>query len=145
MRRAGFVLSAVFVLALVTSVTAQEGAKIVQPDDVKFTDIKDAPGWQIAPMVGDMTKEGFFMVRFKMAPNTMLGPHTHPIDEMLTVLSGELNVGDGTAFDKSKGVVLKPGAFYYMKAGLAHFGWSGPDGAVTQVEGMGPFGITMTK
>jgi quercetin dioxygenase-like cupin family protein len=143
MKRAAFIVSAVLVLAFATSATAQMEATIVAPDDVKFTDIKDSPGWQIAPLVGDMTKPGYFIVRIKMAPNVTLAPHTHPIDENLTVISGELSVGDGTNFDKSKGKLLRAGTYYFMPAGHAHFGWAGPNGAITQIEGMGPFGITM--
>ncbi len=143
MRRAPYLLSTILVLSLAGSAAAQMGSMVVRPDDVKWNEIKDWPGWEIAPLAGDMTKAGYFIVRFRMAPNLELGPHTHPIDENLTVISGELQVGDGTVFDKSKGEALHAGAFYYMPAGHAHFAWAGPEGAITQIEGMGPFGSTM--
>jgi quercetin dioxygenase-like cupin family protein len=143
MRRAAFIVSTVLVFNFATCAMAQKGASIVAPGDEKFTDVKDAPGLQIAPMAGDMTKPSYFIVRLKWAPNVMLGPHTHPIDENLTVISGELSVGDGTEFDKSKGKLMQAGTYYFMPAGHAHFGWSGPNGAIVQLEGVGPFGVTM--
>jgi quercetin dioxygenase-like cupin family protein len=67
-------------------------------------------------------------------------PHSHPGDEHVTVISGNLNVGMGDTFDRKKPTVLHPGTFGVIPAGMHHFAWTkGP--TVIQLHGNGPWSI----
>jgi quercetin dioxygenase-like cupin family protein len=81
------------------------------PSDIKWT---DAPpmvpkGAKLAVLYGDPGKDGLFVVRVKMPANYRVAAHSHPTDEVVTVLSGTLLVGMG---DK-----LAPAAVHPFPAG----------------------------
>lgn len=59
------------------------------------------------------------------------------------MLSGSLGIGEGEVADQAKGRTLPAGSFYYLPANTAHFAWAGPEGAVLQINGLGPSGIKM--
>lgn len=61
-----------------------------------------APGLKMAVLMGDPGKEGIFEVRFWIPANYKIAPHWHPTTESFTVLQGEMFVGMGDTFDKSK-------------------------------------------
>jgi quercetin dioxygenase-like cupin family protein len=84
-------------------------------------------------------------MRLKLPPNAAVPPHTHPIAENVTVISGSLGVGLGRVADKSKGRMLSAGAFVLLPANTPHFAWAGPEGAVVQIHGYGPEGIRMIR
>lgn len=102
-------------------------------------------GWQAALLVGDPAKPGPYVERVKLPPNAMVPAHTHPDAENLTVISGSFGIGHGAVADKSKGQLLPAGSFHYLPPNTAHFAWAGPDGAIVQVEGIGPSGIKMIE
>ncbi|MBV9654235.1 MAG: cupin domain-containing protein, partial [Acetobacteraceae bacterium] len=86
---------------------------------------------------------GPYVERVKLPPNAIIPPHTHPDVESLTVLSGSFGIAQGKVADKSRGQILPAGSFYQLPANTAHFAWAGPEGAILQVHGIGPSGITM--
>ena len=97
-------------------------------------------GAQQSVLVGDPSKEGAYVVRVKFPAGSKVGPHTHPNDENVTVISGTFHVGIGERFDESKGQAVKPGGFLQVPKGVQHFAWT-PQDTVVQVHGVGPGGI----
>ena len=90
-------------------------------------------------MLGDPAKDGPYVLRMKVPPNELDQPHTHRPAELITVLTGSIGFGLGNVADQSKGRVLPAGSFYYLPANTRHFSWTGAEGAVIQIQGVGPF------
>src|SRR5512132_164945 len=66
-------------------------------------------GARAAVLDGDPAKAGMFTLRLMFPPGYRIPPHSHPADEHITVISGNLNVGMGDQFDRKKGSVLHSG------------------------------------
>lgn len=116
---------------------------LVMAKDVAWTNAPPVlpAGAKIAVLEGDPAKPGPFALRLQFPANYRISPHTHPADEHVTVISGTFARGMGSAFDETKLEELGPGGFAMMKAGAQHFAWS-KDGAVVQLHGIGPWGLT---
>ena len=115
---------------------------LVKPDALTWKDSPNVPkGGQVAILVGDPTKQGEVVVqRLKFPPNYQVPPHTHPYTEYGTVISGHFGVGVGEKLEK-KGELAKPGSFWMHPAGHPHYGWTGNDEVVIQIQFIGPGGI----
>jgi hypothetical protein len=107
------------------------------PDEIHWAETRGLG--LAAQLEGDPAKQEPYVVRIKVPPNNVTSPHTHPQAENVTVISGWIGFGNGTVFDRSKGRVLPAGSFLYLPANTAHFAWTGPEGAVIQAHGVGPF------
>jgi len=142
MQRALSVVLGVVLLAVGAPVLAQPVA--VKSSEVKWSDMKGAPGWKQAVLVGDPEKPGPYVERIKIPPNATVPPHSHPDTENITVLAGSFGIGEGSKFDKSKGTMLEVGSFYMLPANTVHYAWSGPKGVTLQIHGVGPSGMSMT-
>jgi quercetin dioxygenase-like cupin family protein len=81
-----------------------------------------------------------FVMRIRELPGTVVPPHSHPVDEHITVLTGTWYFGFGERFDPAALRELKTGTYAFAPKGSWMFGYS-PDGAVVQVHGIGPFSI----
>ena len=134
-----------FLLAIGAAVLAQSQPITVKPENVKWTDIKELPGWKEAILVGDPEKPGPYVQRIKIPPDALVPPHSHPDTENITVLTGTFGIGEGSKVDKAKGQVLGVGSFYLLPANTVHFAWAGPKGATLQIHGVGPSGMTMVE
>jgi quercetin dioxygenase-like cupin family protein len=103
----------------------------------------------LAPMSGDVemllghpdSAGRPFVMRIRELPGTIVPPHTHPVDEHITVVSGTWYFGTGERFDSTALRELSTGAYAFAPAGTTMFAYS-PEGAVVQVHGTGPFHIT---
>lgn len=145
--------SAVLAFAVATTAVATTAAIaqsssiiVVMPDQVKWGAAKGLPaGWQSAVLAGNPNEKGPYVERVKLPPNAAVPPHTHPDVENITVLSGSFGIGEGKVADKSEGRVLPAGSFYRLPANTPHFAWTGADGAVVQIHGVGPTGIKMIQ
>lgn len=142
MNYARIIASAIFVVCGAASVAAQPGTSLT-PDQVNWRAVDDAPGWQHAVLAGDPTKPGPFVERFKIPPNATTPLHTHPNTENITVLAGSFGLAENSTFDKSSGKILPAGSFYLLPPNQAHFAWSGADGAIIQIHGVGPSGMAV--
>jgi mannose-6-phosphate isomerase-like protein (cupin superfamily) len=98
-------------------------------------------GQMVAVLAGDPGKSGIFILRAKLPDGYVVPPHWHRQSEHLTVLSGQLHVGMGEKFDRSKGETIGPGGFVTMPANMRHYVWISGE-TVLQVTSMGPFDIT---
>lgn len=98
-------------------------------------------GAQIAVLQGNPFGDGVYTIRLKMPRGYTVPPHFHPTDEMVTVISGNLQIGMGDRVDTKKVKSLKPGAFIAASAGMHHYAIARGE-TVVQVHGQGPFAIT---
>lgn len=81
-----------------------------------------------------------FVMRIRELPGTVIPPHSHPVDEHITVLEGTFFFAVSDTFDLRLLKELKAGGYAFAPKGSTMFGAS-PDGAVVQVHGVGPFHI----
>ena len=82
------------------------------------------PGAQIAVLAGDPTKAVPFTVRLKFPANYDIPAHSHPGDEHVAVVSGELFMGMGNKLDRKAGHALGVGGFALMPANANHFAYT---------------------
>jgi len=100
------------------------------------------PGAKVAILYGDPVKPGeLFIQRVKFPANYTIPVHTHAYDETVTLISGKLNLGEGSEFSKDKTRLLLPGAFVIDWAKHAHFAWTGDEETIIQISAIGPFGL----
>lgn len=81
-----------------------------------------------------------FVIRIRELPGGLVPPHTHPVDENITVVQGTWFFGTGPAFDRRALKPLSAGSYAFAPKGTTMFGYA-PDGAIVQVHGIGPFHI----
>ena len=132
-----FLIAIALSIACAVSAIAQDNTIGVTPDDMKLQETKS-----LGPIIllrGDPANSGPYVARLKVPPNDVSSPHTHRQAENITVISGWIGFGLGWVFEKSKGRVLPAGSFFYLPANTPHFAWTGPEGAVIQIHGVGPF------
>ena len=102
----------------------------------------------LTPMTGDVellygnpeTPGEPFVMRIRELPGTKVPPHTHPVDEHITVVQGTWYFGLGTEYRQEDLRELKAGSYAFAPAGTSMFGFS-PGAAIVQVHGIGPFRI----
>ena len=134
---AAALLALLLLAAPASSARAEDRSIGITPDEITYTQIPRLGSGII--LHGDPAKRGHYVIRLNVAPNIDVGPHTHPHDEHVTGISGAIGFGHGPVFDKAKGRMLPAGSYYFLPAGTRHFAWTGPEGAVIQAHGRGPF------
>ncbi|MEP6603457.1 MAG: cupin domain-containing protein [Spartobacteria bacterium] len=124
------------------AVAQEKEHKIFAPADLQWTDASPAfpPGSKSVVLDGNPKEKGSFTVRMKSPAGYKIAPHTHPMAERLTVISGTLHVGMGEKFDEAAGREITPGTFAVLPAGMAHFVWTTEE-CILQVQSEGPFEI----
>ncbi|MBF9029017.1 DUF4437 domain-containing protein [Rhodobacterales bacterium HKCCE3408] len=98
-------------------------------------------GAEIAVLSGNPFAEGPFVLRLRFPAGYDVPAHIHSGDELITVISGEFNIGHGEAMDRDAGTLLTAGGFVEMPAGHPHFAWTSSE-TIVQIHGPGPFDIT---
>ena len=94
-------------------------------------------GAQIAVLTGDPTKAERYTVRLKFPANYDIPAHSHPEDENVAVVSGELFVQMGTKLDRKAGMGLGVGGFALMPALANHFAYTKSETTIL-LYGQGP-------
>ncbi len=95
------------------------------------------PGAQIVVLAGNPMAAEPYSVRLKFPAGYAIPAHSHPTDENVTVVSGELFMGMGDRLDRSAGQPLAIGGFGLMPANANHFAYT--KAATTIVlHGIGP-------
>jgi quercetin dioxygenase-like cupin family protein len=92
-------------------------------------------------LLGNPDSSGPFVMRINELAGTIVPPHTHPVDEHITVVQGTWWFGVGERYDSTALHALPTGAYAFAPAGVTMFGAS-PEAAIVQVSGTGPFHIT---
>ena len=87
-------------------------------------------GRQRAQLFGDSSQGGVWIDRVKIPDGMHVLAHTHPQDELVTVIEGTWYLGEGERFDSAKLKGYPAGSFIVIPAGVAHDAVAGPEGAV---------------
>ncbi len=103
------------------------------------------PGQWVEKVWGDFTKPGEpFVFRIHQDAGYITLPHTHPIDENITVVKGSWALGMGRRFNQSALEAMETGTFGMVPKNMAHFAWSRTE-TILQVHGSGPFTSTVIE
>ena len=116
---------------------------VVAPQEIKWG---PAPavlpaGAEAAVLFGDPSKEGLFVLRLKFPAGYSVAPHSHPVDEVVTVISGTFYEGMGETADRRKAQPLPAGSFFARPPGTAHYVFVEEE-TVVQISTVGPWGLT---
>jgi quercetin dioxygenase-like cupin family protein len=130
-------------VAFTTPADTMEGHTSVSPQDIKWGPAPAMlpPGAEAAVLFGDPSKEGLFVLRLKFPAGYSVAPHTHPVDEIVTVISGTFYEGMGETADPSKAQPLPAGSFFPRPPGMAHYVFTKEE-TVIQISTNGPWGLT---
>src|SRR5215467_12945316 len=129
-------------VAFTTPADTMEGHTSVSPQDIKWGPAPAALplGAEAAVLFGDPSKEGLFVLRLKFPAGYRVAPHTHPVDEVLTVISGTFHMGMGETADQSKAQPLPAGSFFALPPGTAHYVFVNEETTV-QISTNGPWDL----
>ena len=113
----------------------------ITPEQVKwFTPPFYSDGRQRAHLLGDSTQGGVWIDRVKIPSGARVLAHTHPNDELVTVIEGTWYLGEGERFDPAKLKGYPPGSFILIPAGVPHFVAAQDGSVIVQLNGAGKFG-----
>ena len=139
--------AAVWLAALpTTSMAADPESKehkpsIVQPSEMKWSDNPALPaGVKVSILYGDMKTAEPIGFRIKLPAGGILAPHTHPVHERVTVISGAFAMGEGEKFDKAALKDMPVGSLAIFPKGCPMFGFAREE-TIIQVNAEGPWGI----
>jgi quercetin dioxygenase-like cupin family protein len=138
-------VAVVIVVAPVTRAGAQaeqHGLAIVgvTPDDVRwFTPPYYTDGRQRARLLGDSGQDGVWVDRVRIPGGRRVLAHTHPRDEIVTVIRGTWYLGAGERFDPAKLKGYPAGSFIVIPAGVPHFVATREGPVIVQLNGTGSF------
>jgi quercetin dioxygenase-like cupin family protein len=137
---------AVAALALLPPALAQQAPHtMVNANEVQWKEAPPIlPGAQMSVLYGDPAKEGVFVMRLKFPANYQVPPHTHPVDEIVTVISGEFNIGMGREFDEAQTKPYTAGGLVAMPPGTEHFVYTDQE-TVIQISTRGPWALNFVN
>jgi len=125
-------------MAAATGVTRADGGKELR--EYRVIPLRPMSG-DVEILFGDPEAVGEpFVMRIRELPGTIVPPHSHPVDEHLTVVKGTWYFGLGDTYDVQRLQELKPGTYAFAPKGSSMFGYA-PEEAIVQVHGIGPFQI----
>ena len=104
-----------------------------------FTPSYYTDGRQRARLFGDSSRDGAWVDRVKLPAGMRIRAHTHPHDELATVIEGTWYLGEGERFDPLKLKGYPAGSFIVIPAGVAHFASAKDGGVVVQLNGTEKF------
>ena len=148
MKRIGAAISGVL-LALASTIFAMVGRAQktqkeivgVTPEQVRwFTPPYYNDGRQRAQLLGDSSQGGSWVDRVKIPAGARSLAHTHPQDEIVTVIEGTWYLGEGKEFDDARLKGYPVGSFIVIPAGVPHFVAAKGGSVIVQVNGNGKFG-----
>lgn len=129
----------VLVALTATPVQAQDADGNVFHDGESLPWGEPSNGTRFLPLYGNYGIGGeVFAFRLEVQPGFEIRPHTHPVTEHMTVLSGTFYVGMGETMDKEGATAYGPGSYIAIAAGLPAYMWA-DEVTVIQVHGVGPF------
>jgi hypothetical protein len=116
---------------------------ILTPQEIKWSAAPPAipKGAEAALLYGDPSKAEPFVLRLKLPGNYHISPHTHPVPEVVTVISGTFKLGSGETAEKDKAQPLPAGSFFAFSPGMVHFAYTDEE-TVVQVSSTGPWGLS---
>src|SRR5215510_7912878 len=146
MRRSLFALTLfAFALPLAAALPAAgAGAPVLtQPETLDWMAAAGLPeGAQAAVLFGDPSKEGPFALRFKFPAGYQIPTHSHPTDELLTVLSGKARMSFGEEASDKTAEAMNQDSFMVLPAGQWHELWIDSE-TIIELHSTGPFAVTL--
>jgi quercetin dioxygenase-like cupin family protein len=136
------VITIVAVVTCATSLAERNKKEIVgfTADEVRwFTPPYYKDGRQRAHLFGDSTQGGTWIDRVKIPGGARVLAHTHPQDELVTVIQGTWYLGEGGKFDSAKLKGYPASSFIVIPAGIPHFVATKEGTVVVQLSGTGKF------
>lgn len=120
--------------------TAAAGAPaLMQPDALSWAPAPGLPpGAQIAVLYGNPSTKGPFAIRLKFPAGYEVATHSHPTDELITVVSGSARMAFGENAKVSEAQPMVPGTFMDLPAGHWHKLWVDGE-TVVELHSTGPF------
>lgn len=110
------------------------------PQDIRwFTPAYYLDGRQRAHLRGDSSKGGDWIERVRIPGGSRVRAHTHPDDEIVTVIEGTWYLGIGERFDEAKLKAYPAGSFILVPADVPHFLATREGPVIVQVSGQGIF------
>jgi len=137
-----FLPATLILLVAITSppIKGQKGEEEIvggTPTQVRwFTPAYYTDGRQRAQLYGDSTQKGPWIDRVKIPAGKHVAAHTHPQDELVTVIDGIWYVGAGDKYDPEKLQAYPAGSFVLIPAGLAHFVAAKESAVIVQLTGV---------
>jgi quercetin dioxygenase-like cupin family protein len=104
-----------------------------------FTPSYYQDGRQRAQLFGDSTRGGTWVDRVRIPAGGRVPAHTHPHDELVTVIEGTWYLGEGDRFDPATLKAYPTGSFIVIPAGVAHFVAAKEGDVIVQLNGTGRF------
>src|SRR5262245_60323613 len=136
-------LAALLALALrgpaSTSAETSPVTALAPQDNRWFTPPYYTDGRQRAQLLGDSSKGGAWIDRVKIPGGSKVRAHTHPADEVVTVIDGTWYLGIGETFDETKLKAYPAGSFIVIPAHVPHFLATREGPAMVQASGDGVF------
>src|SRR5436189_4277795 len=130
---------AVLVFAAITLTLADTNKKGIiglTPQQVRwFTPSYYNDGRERAQLLGDSSQGGAWVDRARIPAGKRVLAHTHPQDELVTVIEGTWYLGEGTKFDSTKLNGYPAGSFIVIPAGVPHFVAAKEGSVIVQVSG----------
>jgi anti-sigma factor ChrR (cupin superfamily) len=106
------------------------------PQQVRwFTPSYYKDGRQRAQLFGDSSRDGPWVDRAKIPAGKRVLAHTHPQDELVTVIEGTWYLGEGEKFDAAKLKGYPAGSFIVIPAGVPHFVAAQEGSVIVQLSG----------
>jgi quercetin dioxygenase-like cupin family protein len=123
-------------LAMTWARKTQKEVVGLTPQQVRwFTPPYYNDGRQRAQLFGDSSKGGSWVDRVKIPGGKRVLAHTHPQDELVTVIEGTWYLGAGERFDAAKLKGYPAGSFIVIPAGVAHFVAAKEESVIVQLSG----------
>jgi quercetin dioxygenase-like cupin family protein len=98
------------------------------------------PGARAVVLDGNPARPGVFTLRLLLPAGYVIPPHTHPLWEHVTVVSGTIHIGMGSTMDMGSSHELRAGSYIAIPAGMRHWLHSASE-SVIQLHGGGPWNI----
>jgi quercetin dioxygenase-like cupin family protein len=135
------VVAGVACLAVGAAWAAKKEITTVPPEDLKWMDVPESGGVQVANVSGDIMKGKYSA--FAKIPGGQVHPlHTHSTEVKTVVISGTFVIGPEGGPEKSLG----PGSYAMIPAGMKHTSSCAPGPAcVLFQEGPGKFDMKPVK
>lgn len=109
------------------------------PDEIVFESMPGNAGASFATLFGDPSKEGTYVMRYRVPAGQLVAPHYHDQDRHITVMSGEWAFGTGDSHDCADTVPMPAGSYIFHPKGATHFDGSCTDEPIeVQIIGQGP-------
>jgi|SRR5882672_584604 len=104
-----------------------------------FTPPYYTDGRERAQLFGDSSRGGAWVDRVRMPAGKRVLAHTHPQDELVTVIEGTWYLGEGRKFNLTNLKGYPPGSFIVIPAGVPHFVAAKEGAVIVQLNGDGKF------